>query len=135
MCYIYSPQSGSIHHRLADIFKGPTVDKKIHNYSMYLKMEVFIPYLSVEFVVTKIQGCVDRFEGFKVYVDLLFFSIICDNGSTVNHQTIWGHCVTKRIKTGIQYTTSDDLSKPNTTEIIHNNNNNYTESILVQFVW
>lgn len=50
--------------------------------------------LSVEFVVAEIQGSIDRLEGLKVNVDLLFLALRGHNGTTINHKTVVRHsCV------------------------------------------
>ena len=49
----------------------------------------------MEFVVAKIEGCVDRLVGFKVNVDSLFFAFFGDDSPAVDDQTIWEaleHC-------------------------------------------
>lgn len=51
----------------------------------------FHSYLCVEFVVTEVQGGVDGLERLKVDVDLLLFALLCHDGATVHHQTIWWH--------------------------------------------
>lgn len=50
-------------------------------------------YLSVEFVIAQIQGCVDWFERLKVDVDFFLFALFCHNGSTIHHQAIVWHCI------------------------------------------
>jgi hypothetical protein len=46
---------------------------------------MFVKYLSVEFVITKIEGCVDGSERFEINVNFLFFSLIGDDCSAVDN--------------------------------------------------
>lgn len=50
-------------------------------------------HLCMKLVITQIQWRIDWFEGLKVYVDFLFFAIISDNCSTVNHKTVDRNCL------------------------------------------
>lgn len=43
----------------------------------------------MEFIVAQIKRCVDRLEGLKIDVDLLFFAFIGDDGAAVDYQTVW----------------------------------------------
>ncbi len=45
----------------------------------------------MKFVVAEIKGRVDRFEGFKVYVDALFLAIVRQYGAAIEHQTVIGN--------------------------------------------
>lgn len=49
-------------------------------------------YLSVKFVVTEIKRGIDGFERLKVNIDFLLFAFFSHDGTTVDYQTIWGHC-------------------------------------------
>ena len=45
--------------------------------------------LGVEFVVTKVQGSVDWFEGFEIDVDFFLLTLLSDNGAAVHDQPVW----------------------------------------------
>ena len=45
----------------------------------------------MELVVAKIQGGVDGFERLEVYIQLLFFAVLCDNSACVYDEAIGRH--------------------------------------------
>lgn len=53
-----------------------------------LRIMLAMTYLSVELVITQIQGSIDGLEGLKVNIDLLFLSLSSNNCTTVNHKTV-----------------------------------------------
>ena len=60
---------------------------------MYKRVIIWLGflYLGVEFIVAEIKGRVDRFEGFKVYVDALFLAIVRQYGAAIEHQSVVWH--------------------------------------------
>ena len=43
----------------------------------------------MELVVTQVQRCIDWLEWLKVNVDLLFFTLFCQDCAGVHHKSIW----------------------------------------------
>lgn len=50
-----------------------------------IRFQKLIQGFSMKFVVAKVKGGVDGFEGLKIYIELLLFAIICHNGSGVDN--------------------------------------------------
>jgi len=48
-------------------------------------------HLGVKLVVAEIERCVDRLEGLKVNVNTLLLAVVCEDGSTVQHEAIVRH--------------------------------------------
>lgn len=55
-------------------------------------------HLSVELVVTEVQGGVDWLKRLKVNIDFLLLAFLCHNGTTVHNQTIGWHWQERRGK-------------------------------------
>jgi hypothetical protein len=55
--------------------------------------------LSVEPVVAKVQRRIDGLEGFKVNGHFLFFVLISQDSTAIDHKTIWRHLVSRIICT------------------------------------
>ncbi len=47
----------------------------------------------MKFIVTQVQGGIDRFEGLKVNIDLSFFPFRGDDFTAVDDKTVWGYFV------------------------------------------
>uniref|UniRef100_A0A0A9G2E9 Eukaryotic peptide chain release factor subunit 1-1 n=1 Tax=Arundo donax TaxID=35708 RepID=A0A0A9G2E9_ARUDO len=67
----------------------------IHNNEakLVIRFQELLQSFSMELVVTKVQGCVDRLEGLKINSNFLFLAIFCNDCSSVENQTIWGNLV------------------------------------------
>ena len=46
----------------------------------------------MELVITEIQGSVDGPEGLEVNINFLLFSLIGDDGATVDDKAVWWDC-------------------------------------------